>query len=152
MTICFSGTLFSQQTDSATTLPTITVTTKAEINQKVNSAFEKYFKGAMDERWYKLNKDYFVKFMQSDVSNSALFTKKGKLIYHITYGKEQNLPTNYLNMIKSSYPDFTITQAVNVEEGGRDIWVTNLENQKKLILVRFEQGEMEEVGNYDKSL
>ena len=42
-------------------------------------------------------------------------------------------------------------QAINVKEDNRDIWVVNLEDDKKLIIARVEDDGLEEVGNYNKS-
>ncbi len=39
-----------------------------------------------------------------------LFTKKGTLIYHITYGYEKSLPEDLRKQIKDSYSDYDITR------------------------------------------
>src|SRR2546426_12818867 len=88
-----SNCLFAQNKDSAQTLPAIGVTgTKVQINEKVWKAFQNSFKDAKDAKWYKIDKDYLARFIMEDQEQSALFNKRGTLIYHITYGTEKHLP------------------------------------------------------------
>jgi hypothetical protein len=90
--------------------------------------------------------------MMDDQQNSALLKKNGQIVYHIAYGYEKDLPADTRMIVRTHYPDFSITKAITVEEAGRKIWVVNLQDKKKLILVRIEEGELEEVGNYDKTM
>ena len=149
--ILFSFLAAKAFTQEITELPSVTVTTTSKVNEAVGKSFEKNFKNAVRPQWYKLNKNYFVKFISEDQKNTALFSKGGTLIYHISYGHENNLPEDIRKMVKSSYFDLNITTAIKVEEGGRNIWVINLEDEKNLVLVRVEDDQLEEVGKYNKS-
>ena len=140
-----------QQDTSMKTLEPVTIYSSTKVAPKVEQAFATSFKEAVDPKWYQLNKNYLVNFMMHDQRNSALFKKNGYLIYHISYGNEQSLPEDVRRIIKSNYVDYNITQAVNVKQDNRDIWVINLESPKKLLLVRVENGAIEEVGDYKKS-
>jgi hypothetical protein len=140
---------FAQQEQ---TLPPVTVTAKTDVTNAVTKSFEESFKDATNTQWYKLNKKYMADFMMKDQQNRALFEKNGAIIYHLTYGFEKNLPDDVRKLVKSNYVDFNITRAINVQQENRNIWVINLEDSKKLILVRVEEGALEEVGNYDKSM
>lgn len=132
------------------TLPPITVTSSSNVTEKVTESFNSFFKDAYDQRWFKADKNFLVKFMASDQKNTALFKKNGNLIYHISYGHEKDLPAEIRKLVKSNYVDFSITSAIKVEQDDRKIWVVNLEDAKKLILVRVENEELEEVASYDK--
>jgi hypothetical protein len=90
--------------------------------------------------------------MMNDQKNRALFEKNGALVYHISFGFEDNLPGDVKQLVQDNYGDYYIKRAINVEQGDRNIWVINMENNKKLVIVRVEDGSLEEVGNYDKSL
>jgi len=140
------------QDNSIKTLPTVTVTSTATVNKKVSDAFNDSFKDAVSATWYRLDKDYLVKFITGDMNNTALYKRNGALIYEISYGHENNLPKEIRRLVKSNYVDFNIVQAINVKEYNRDIWVINLEDDKKLIMARVEEGALEEVSNLDKSL
>lgn len=144
----FSLPLFSQDIQM---LPSVTVTSTSNVTEKVNKSFENYFKGSKETRWYKMDKTYLVKFIMNDQKNTALFTKNGSIIYHISYGHEKDLPADIRKTVKSEYVDFEIKSAIKVVQGNREIWVINLEDSKKLIIARFENEELEEVGNYEKS-
>lgn len=152
----FAGSLYAQvdttKTDSIKTLPPIVVTSKVNVEAKVTEAFDKQFKDAVDPQWYKLSKNYLVKFIQNDMTNNALYKKNGRMVYHIAYGQERNLPDDIRTLVKNSYGDYNIISAVNVHQDDRNVWVVGLEGMKKLVQVRVEDGQLEEVGNYDKSM
>jgi len=110
-----SSSLYAQTDTTKNTLPAVTVTGTA-INQKVWDGFRKSFKNAVDPRWYKIAEDYLVKFILENQEQSALFNKRGTLVYHITYGTEKNLPTDIRRQIKSIYVDYKITSAFSIKE------------------------------------
>ncbi len=143
-----SGQSFGQDVK---TLPPITVTASSNVTQKLTESFDKAFPTGYNDKWFKADKNYLVRFMMKDQKNSALFKKNGSLIYHISYGHEKDLPDDIRKLVKSQYVEFNITTAVKVEQGNRNIWVINIEDSKKFIIVRVEDGELEEVGNYDQS-
>lgn len=133
-------------------LPPVTVTATTNVSKAVTKSFDKTFKDAENTQWFKVNRRYLVYFISNDQKNRALYQKNGALIYHLMYGTENNLPDDVRKIVKSNYVDYDITHAINVHQENRNIWVVNLEDKKKLILVRIEDGALEEVGNYDKSL
>jgi len=142
--------LNSTQAQEIKVLPSVIVTTASNVNQAVIKSFRGEFKDAMDPVWYRLDKNFLVKFIMDDQKNTALFRQNGKLVYQIGYGSESNLPEEVRKMVNGGYEDYKITNAIHVNQDNRSIWVVNLEGLKKLIVVRVEQGEMEEVGNYVK--
>lgn len=77
----------------------------------------------------------------------ALFTQKGKLIYSINYGSEINLPIDIRKIVKSTYYDYNIISAIEVNQNKKIVWVVKLAGFKKTISVRVENGEMEEIEN-----
>ncbi|HTL07786.1 MAG TPA: hypothetical protein VL307_06000 [Chitinophagaceae bacterium] len=133
------------------TLPPVTVTaTTVRIPPRTWKSFASYFPGAYNSRFYKLNRDWLAKFVLDSQQNRALFTGKGQLLYHISYGYEKNLPEELRQQVKSVYYDYDITRAIKVTEGQRVVWVINVENSKELILLRLEDGEMESVEKLTK--
>ena len=132
-------------------LPPVTVTTSANVSKKVLASFQSSFKDAVSPIWYRLNKDYLVEFIVGDMKNRALYQKNGAIVYQISYGHENNLPKEVRRLVKSNYIDFNIVQAINVQEDERNIWVVNLEDNDKFIIVRVEDEALEEVSNLDRS-
>lgn len=139
------------QNDSMKTLPPVVIYTRSNVNKAVTKSFDKNFKDAMDPRWFRMNKNFLVSFITGDMKNNALFKENGKLIYHIRFGTENNLPEEIKKQVQEVYSDYNITRAVNVKVNNRDIWVVNLEGLKKLLIVRIEDGELQEVENYTKA-
>jgi hypothetical protein len=105
----------------------------------------------MDPQWFKMNKNYLVSFIMGDTKNNALFKKNGKMVYHISYGNEGNLPEDVKKQVHNAYEEYNITRAVNVKGGSRDIWVVNLEGMKRWVIVSIEDGELVEIENYEKA-
>lgn len=142
------------QKKGMTTLPDVTVTATTNVSKKVAEVFNATFKDAQDVQWSKLNKDFLAQFITADLNNRVLFHKNGEIVYHLKYGHENNLPQEVRKLVKSQYDyvDFNITSAINVLEDKRNIWVVNLEDNKKYVIVRVEDGEIEEVSNLNKSL
>lgn len=133
------------------TLPPVTVTATTNIEKAVTRSFEQSFPDALDAQWFRASKQYLVRFMNDDQQNSALLKKDGSIVYHIAYGWEKDLPADVRMIVRKQYPDQTISKVIRVEEKDRKIWVITVEDRKKLILVRIENEELEEVGNFDKS-
>lgn len=146
------GSIWAQDTIPIKTLPPVTVTaTQKNVPEKVWNNFQTYFSNAENPTWYKINKDYLIKFMTNEELNRSLFNERGKLIYHISYGYERSLPEEIRKQVRSAYYDYTVTRAIKVTEANRVVWVVNLEDAGNLILVRLENGEMEEVQSVKKS-
>jgi len=154
---CFLLTLFivnvvPAQETGMKKLPDVTVTSTTNVSKKVSDIFKATFPDAQNAKWSKLNKDFLVEFITADLNNRVLFHKNGAIVYHIRYGGEKNLPTEVRKLVKSNYFDYNIIKAINVQEDNRDIWIVNLEDNKKLLIVRVEGGELEEVSNLNKSV
>lgn len=147
LTLLISLAVSAQETK---TLPPVIVTAYSNVTQKVAESFDKTFPTSYDDKWFKADRNYLVKFLMNEQKNTALFRKSGALLYHISYGHEKDLPADTRKVIKSQYVDFNITAAVKVEQAGRTVWIVNIEDPKKFIVLRIEDGEMEEVANYDQ--
>lgn len=145
----FMYTVFAQ--DSMKMLPPVVVYTKANVTKAVTKSFDKMFKDAVDPQWYKMDKNYLVKFITGDMDNNALFKKNGSLVYHIQYGKEHNLPADIRSQVQNAYSEYNITRAIKIKAGERNIWVVNLEGLKKYVIVSVEDGELQEVQSYTKA-
>lgn len=143
--------LFAQVKDSVVLLPQITITSTVKVSNALENALKKSFPEAENLRWYKHDKDYLARFIKNDMDHNTLYKKNGYMKYDISYGTEKNLPGDVRNMVQSSYQDFKITRAINVKEGGRDIWVVNLEGLKNYVTVRVEGQDLEEVERYNKA-
>lgn len=95
--------IYAQVTIPIQTLPTVTVSaTHYVIPERVWKNFRSYFAKAESTKWYIAYEDYLVKFMTDENMNHALFTKRGNLVYHISYGYESNLPTDNRTQVRKA--------------------------------------------------
>ena len=140
----------SQQKDTVT-LPAVTVTPSSNVDKAVTDAFSKSFKNATKTKWYEVDKNYLVKFINDDMDNNALYKQNGSMVYHISYGYEKNLDADLKELVQSSYPNYKITRAIRVRMENREVWVMNLEGMQRWVLLRVEEGQLEEVKNFAKS-
>jgi hypothetical protein len=141
----------AQEQDSVTQLPPVTVTTTSGVNEKIDKSFKSAFPEAQNLAWYKMDEEYLAKFIHDDMSHNALYKKNGYLKYDISSGTEKNLPADIREQVQSTYSDFKIIKVFNVKEEGRNIWVVNLESMKSYVVVRVENGELEEVKKLTKA-
>lgn len=133
-------------------LPEVTVTVNSSnVPEKVDQAFKSTFANAEAPEWYQANKNFLVKFIANDMKNKALFRKDGTLIYHISYGFEKDLPENVSRLVKGQYGAYSINVAVNVKQDQRDIWLVNLEDDKRIIDVKVEGGILNESSRKEKN-
>lgn len=140
---CIANSLKAQQPNSKN-LPDVKVTsTIVKMDERVWNSFQDEFKGATNVTWYKLDKDYLIKFIMNDIAQKVLYNKKGQQIYHISYCAETNMPAEVVRQLNNSFKGFSIKLSFKVEEEGRTIWVVNMENESKLLFVRIEDGELE---------
>ena len=142
------------QEQSFRELPPITISAAASgkaASAKVNKMFAGYFKNASNLRWFELGKKFLVKFTMNGQENRALFTGSGDLVYHVAYGTESHLPAGVRNLVKSTYFDQKITKVLKVSQDLKTIWVVYMEDDKDLIWVRVEDGELEETQRIEKS-
>ena len=141
------------QAQSFTELPSITVTANSNnVGAKVNKAFSRRFPKASNMKWYQLDKQFLVKFIEKDQENRALFSRNGYMVYHIRYGDEQHLPKDVRTLVKSNYFDQTITRVIQVNQDNRNIWVVSMEDPKDYIWVRVEDMGLEETQRIEKQI
>jgi hypothetical protein len=145
-----AGPSFGQQTD-VKSLPEVTVTSSAAtMSSMVWANFQKDFKGATNVTWYKIDKDFLIKFIMGEISQRALYNSKGHQIYHISYVGEKFTPDDVKDLLKSAFGTYLIIGSTKVEEAGRTIYVVNLQNKKNVALARVEDGEAEMVALYKR--
>ena len=147
----FSSITFSQEKDSVVTLPSVTVTSIYKVNEAVDKAFRKGFPKARRLHWYRLNKDYLAKFIKDDMQHQTLFQKNGYIKYDISYGMLLDLPRNIYDQVNGTYKGYNITRVAKVERDRQTFWIINLEGIKDFVIVRAENGDLEEVRRLEKS-
>lgn len=125
-------------------------TNKAMVTEKVSKSFSRMFKEADQAKWVEVNKRFIVNFIMDNQKNKAVFTKAGDLVYHLVYGTEKELPNDVRIAVKGKYVDYSITSTINVKQEGRSIWIVNVEDAKKIMVIRVEEGAMEVIDSINK--
>ncbi len=122
-----------------------------DVNKKVLKHFNKKFYNVTNVKWEQLDDNFLAKFSAGETSTNSLFNNKGKLIYTIIFSSEKQLPAYIKNMVTNKYEDYKITSVAEVLQDNRKIWVVNLSGTTEYIIVRIEDGEMEEAENFQKA-
>jgi hypothetical protein len=142
---------FAQDKDSVVMLPEVVVTAQGLINEQIDRSFAARFPESYDIVWRKLNKDYLIKFIEIDLKHQSLFRKNGSLIYDIVYVNENHLPKKILDLVTQGYSDFKITNGARIERAGQEFWIVNLEGIRSYVVVRVEDGDINEVKKIRKN-
>jgi hypothetical protein len=118
--------------------------------RKILRYFSWAFENADNIAWGKVDDNVIAEFTIGDIKNRALFDKRGNLIYTIAYSDEKLLPQYYREMVHNLYAKYKVNQVSRVNEALREIWIVKLETWDKLLTVRIENGETEEVEKFQK--
>lgn len=124
---------------------------KAVVSEKVALSFSRLFKDAEAPHWFQANKNYVVNFIYNDQKNRAVFTKGGQMVYHLVYGEENEMPTDIRSIVKSKYYDYAIISTIMVNQDNRSIWVVNVEDKAKILVLRVEGTEMSIIDTITKT-
>ena len=124
---------------------------ESRVSQRALAAFTKSFPGATDAKWFRAGKMYGVNFVESEKPHKSLYNVKGNLIYSLCFGSEKDLPRDVRKTVKTEYIDCNITQAVEVHENDRHVWLVNLDDANNLITAGVEDGSIAELSRYAKA-
>ena len=125
--------------------------TKAIVSQKVSESFASLFKGAEAPKWFVADKNYVVDFILNNQVNKAEFTKNGRLVYHMAFGNEKQMPTDIRTIVKSKYFDFSINSTVKKTYLEKSAWIVNIEDAEHFLVVRVVDGVMDVVEKIAKA-
>lgn len=117
------------------------------ISTKVTSAFHKTFAGA-EPKWYQVDNLYLARFTKEGTSTHALYRKNGYMLYSVTHGSEQLLPSAVRRMILSNYVDYKITDVTEAISLGVTAWIAHLKWEDRLVIVKVIDGEIVETTDY----
>jgi hypothetical protein len=131
--------------------PENNLSNKKDVNKKVLKHFNKAFRNAENIRWRKLDNNFLAMFTKGDITTKSLFDKKGPLIYSIDYFLVKELPDDIRNIVINNYRQYAVTSVVRVQQDSQKIWIVKLADKANYVAVRIENGEMQEVENFQKA-
>ncbi|HTD41018.1 MAG TPA: hypothetical protein VK671_10390 [Mucilaginibacter sp.] len=125
--------------------------TKAAVTKKVSDSFNSLFKDAKAPKWFEADKNYVVDFILNNQVNKAEFTKKGRLVYHMAFGNEKQMPADIRTIVKSKYFDFAINSTVKINYEEKSAWIVNIEDDKQFLVLRVVDGVMDVLDKIEKN-
>ncbi|WP_132055772.1 hypothetical protein [Pseudocnuella soli] len=134
-------------------LPEVFVTTahSAPISSKLSQAFYADFANARQPFWDKQGKYFYVYFLTDDMSNRAKYTKRGSILYQMSYGHEHNLPNDIRHLLQTSYHDYAVSGVTHVKMDRQNVWLANLQDNKNLLVVRVDDAGVALLSRYDRA-
>lgn len=135
-------------------LPEVIVSSTTQsvpISAKLSRHFYADFQNARQPVWDKQGKYFYVYFLTDDMSNRAMYTRRGLMMYQMSYGAEHNLPQDIRHLLRSHYYDYAIKGVTNIKMDRQSVWMANLQDQKKLLVVRVADEGMSLVSNFEKA-
>ena len=124
--------------------------TKAAVTKKVSDSFSSLFKDAKAPKWFEADKNYVVDFILNNQVNKAEFTKKGRLVYHMAFGNEKQMPADIRTIVKSKYFDFAINSTVKINYEEKSAWIVNIEDDEQFLVLRVVDGVMDVLDKIEK--
>jgi hypothetical protein len=127
-----------------------TAPTRATVSKQVSDSFASLFKGAEEPKWFVSDKNYVVDFILNNQINKAEFTSKGRLVYHMAFGNEKQMPVDIRTIVKSKYFDFAINSMVKINYEEQNAWIINIEDDQQFLVLRVVDGVMDVVDKIEK--
>jgi len=115
----------------------------AVINSRAIKDFKKSFKLPAEEKWFKIETGFIVKFVQGGIQHRADYDKKGNWIATTRYYSEKQLPKDVRSQVKSVYYDYTITSVQELTFPSHHVYLVNMEDEKTILIIRICDGEMD---------
>ncbi|MDB5022507.1 MAG: hypothetical protein JWP78_262 [Mucilaginibacter sp.] len=125
--------------------------TRAVVSKQVSDSFTSLFKGAEAPKWFQADKNYVVDFILNSQVNKAEFTRKGRLVYHMVFGNEKQMPVDIRTIVKSKYFDFTINSTLKVNIDETSAWIINIEDASQFHVLRVVDGVMDVLDTIKKT-
>jgi hypothetical protein len=111
--------------------------------------FKRSHPDVTNESWSTDNGYYFVKFKKGGVKNKIVYTPNGKLDYALKmYNGENNLPRSVRTAVKSTYYDYRILDAQELQVRNNTVYLVKITDSNTWKTIRVSDGDVEEIENY----
>lgn len=165
-TVLLLGPVYSQKPGGIvpaslkTTVPTTVAgpdRTGAVVTTRILRAFERSNKDAREAVWKPIldkkgapTTSYSVFFNKGDRRGLASYSRNGRMLYSIVYGRERHLPAWEKKLVQDLYPGYQISGAHQVTTSGKELWLVELQNPTYLVKVRVMDEVLDELERYRK--
>jgi hypothetical protein len=121
-----------------------------EISTRVLRSFYKTYGDIEGAKWYKLEKGYAVSFKKDGMSTSIFYTRTGAFDSRVNYYTEEKLPVAVRTLVKTNFPDYSISTITEVHKDNVVAHVVKIEDKKTVKTVKVIDGEWELIEDLTK--
>jgi hypothetical protein len=121
-----------------------------EVNAKAVRNFEKSFKQADNVIWYKVKDGFMVYFYQDGSKKISGYDPKGNWLCNLISYKEDKLPEQVWQQVKSVYYDCSITFVNEIQVRDKLIYIIHAEDKKSFKSIRVCGDEMNVIEEVQK--
>lgn len=115
---------------------------EADINVNAVRDFSRTFKNAAAVKWVKNENGASVYFEADGVKMRSSYNTKGKKEYTLKYYDESQLPSDIRHLVRSTYYDYRIVIATEVERNEHVSYLVKMENDKEYLTIKVDDGEL----------
>jgi hypothetical protein len=88
-----------------------------EIDKRVLKSFERNYGKVQGVRWFQTGKGYGVSFKNNGIRTIVFYTSNAAVDSYINYYSESKMPAYVRTLVKTNFPDFSITSVAEVHKG-----------------------------------
>jgi len=114
------------------------------IPEIIKTNFVLLFPNATDAQWSISKKSIYVSFLNQGRKTNACFDAKGKLSYTITNCTSAQLPTEFTQMLSSTYDEYALFNAKEITSKGIIWYQIILENDTEFLTLYYSSEGIEE--------
>ena len=122
-------------------------TTNAKSSKMASRAvkdFQKSFKNVANANWFATAEGGFVaSFKENEIKNGVYYNNNGRWMHTIKRYSEQQLPKSIRHMVKSTYYDYDIICAEEIEVNQQVIFLVHVKGKNNSKTIRISDDEME---------
>ena len=113
------------------------------INIKALRDFSKTYKNVTDEKWFVIKTGFMARFTLQDIQYRVTYNRKGNWVATFRYYREQQLPIEIYNLVKSTFYNYNIMQVTEVSIGRKTAYLVAIEDNNSLKTIKVVNDEME---------
>jgi Tfp pilus assembly protein PilV len=124
------------------------------ISPRALKDFANTHKNVTDESWVKVKNGFSVRFFSNDITTTIYYDKKGNWAGSMKYYGEEKMLHEIRHIVKSTYYDYSIVYAQEIETTDSDgvpTYVVCVEDKAKIKMLRLIDGEMSEWKEFTKT-
>jgi hypothetical protein len=95
------------------------------------------------ENWYKMPAGYMAFYQQGLAQGRYYYNKRGYWLYSLLTYSEKDLPAEVRRLIRSTYYDYSITWAKEIDQPQSIVYVAHIENGAGWEEIAVQDGEMQ---------